>query len=84
VAIPPEVRLAYSLWRPTPLRRAHALERHLDTSARIEQPGAFVLGAVEGTVEAFELLGDELVLVGRGAGDEGALSGEECSRSSSA
>jgi tryptophan synthase beta chain len=35
VAIPPEVRLAYSLWRPTPLRRAHALERHLDTSARI-------------------------------------------------
>ncbi|MDT0347061.1 TrpB-like pyridoxal phosphate-dependent enzyme [Streptomyces litchfieldiae] len=35
IAIPQEVRDAYRLWRPTPLYRALALERHLDTPARI-------------------------------------------------
>src|SRR2546421_3247521 len=33
--IPDEVREAYKLWRPTPLFRAHRLERELDTPARI-------------------------------------------------
>src|SRR3954463_661130 len=35
VEIPEEVRRAYGLWRPTPLYRAHRLERALDTPARI-------------------------------------------------
>src|SRR3989440_3770889 len=35
VEIPEEVREAYKLWRPTPLFRAHRLERALDTPARI-------------------------------------------------
>src|ERR687886_1613108 len=35
VEIPPEVRDAYRLWRPTPLYRARRLERELDTPAHI-------------------------------------------------
>jgi len=35
VEIPEEVREAYKLWRPSPLFRAHRLERALDTPARI-------------------------------------------------
>src|SRR3954464_13128232 len=35
VEIPEPVREAYKLWRPTPLFRAHRLERELDTPARI-------------------------------------------------
>src|SRR3954451_2050028 len=35
IAIPDAVRDAYRLWRPTPLYRAHRLERELDTPARI-------------------------------------------------
>ena len=35
VEIPEPVRDAYKLWRPTPLYRAHRLERALDTPARI-------------------------------------------------
>src|SRR5436190_15624977 len=35
IDIPDEVREAYRLWRPTPLYRAHRLERELDTPARI-------------------------------------------------
>ena len=35
IPIPEEVRAAYRLWRPTPLYRAHRLERVLDTPARI-------------------------------------------------
>jgi tryptophan synthase beta chain len=35
VPIPEEVRAAYRLWRPTPLYRAHRLERALDTPAKI-------------------------------------------------
>src|ERR1700757_4914558 len=35
VEIPEEVREVYKLWRPTPLYRAHRLERALDTPAHI-------------------------------------------------
>jgi len=35
IDIPDEVRDIYKLWRPTPLYRAHRLERVLDTPARI-------------------------------------------------
>lgn len=35
IAIPEEVRDIYKLWRPTPLYRAHNLEKALDTPARI-------------------------------------------------
>jgi tryptophan synthase beta chain len=35
IEIPERVRDAYTLWRPTPLFRAHNLERALDTPARI-------------------------------------------------
>jgi tryptophan synthase beta chain len=35
VEIPEQVRDAYRLWRPTPLHRAHRLERELDTPAHI-------------------------------------------------
>jgi tryptophan synthase beta chain len=35
IDIPEEVRAIYRLWRPTPLYRAHRLERALDTPARI-------------------------------------------------
>src|SRR3954449_9412272 len=35
IEIPEEVREAYKLWRPTPLYRAHRLERALETPAHI-------------------------------------------------
>ncbi|MDQ7010967.1 MAG: TrpB-like pyridoxal phosphate-dependent enzyme, partial [Mariprofundaceae bacterium] len=35
IEIPGEVRKALTLWRPSPLFRAHRLEQHLDTPARI-------------------------------------------------
>lgn len=35
VEIPDEVREVYKLWRPTPLYRAHRLEKMLDTPAKI-------------------------------------------------
>src|SRR5881398_1022184 len=35
IEIPDEVREIYKLWRPTPLYRAHRLERALDTPAHI-------------------------------------------------
>ena len=35
IDIPEEVQAIYRLWRPTPLYRAHRLERALDTPARI-------------------------------------------------
>src|SRR5579884_4239743 len=35
VEIPDEVRDVYRLWRPSPLYRAHRLERALDTTAHI-------------------------------------------------
>ena len=35
IAIPDEVREIYRLWRPSPLVRAHRLERHLGTPAHI-------------------------------------------------
>lgn len=35
VEIPEEVREVYKLWRPTPLYRAHRLEKMLDTPAKI-------------------------------------------------
>jgi len=35
IEIPEEVRDIYRLWRPTPLFRAHRLEKALDTPARI-------------------------------------------------
>ncbi|MCB9745266.1 MAG: TrpB-like pyridoxal phosphate-dependent enzyme [Alphaproteobacteria bacterium] len=35
LSIPEELRAAYRLWRPTPLRRARALEAELGTPARI-------------------------------------------------
>ena len=42
----------------------------------VKQPGAFALLGVDGGVQALELAGDQLVLVGR-AGEHGALAGEE-------
>lgn len=35
IEIPPEVRELYKLWRPSPLYRAHGLEKALDTPCRI-------------------------------------------------
>jgi tryptophan synthase beta chain len=35
VPIPEEIQAVYRMWRPTPLYRAHRLERALDTPARI-------------------------------------------------
>jgi tryptophan synthase beta chain len=35
IEIPQEVREVYSIWRPTPLVRAHRLEKYLKTPARI-------------------------------------------------
>jgi tryptophan synthase beta chain len=35
IEIPPEVQELYKLWRPSPLYRAHRLERALDTPCRI-------------------------------------------------
>ncbi|HEY3192394.1 MAG TPA: TrpB-like pyridoxal phosphate-dependent enzyme [Solirubrobacterales bacterium] len=35
IAIPDQIRDIYRLWRPTPLLRAHRLERELDTPAHI-------------------------------------------------
>ncbi len=35
ITIPDEVRSIYAMWRPTPLYRAHGLEKALDTPAKI-------------------------------------------------
>ncbi len=35
IEIPDQVREVYKLWRPTPLFRAHGLEKELDTPAHI-------------------------------------------------
>src|SRR5687768_16398544 len=35
VDIPEDIQAIYRMWRPTPLYRAHRLERELDTPARI-------------------------------------------------
>ena len=35
ISVPDEVAAGYRMWRPTPLYRAHALERELDTPAEI-------------------------------------------------
>ncbi|MTI29478.1 TrpB-like pyridoxal phosphate-dependent enzyme [Xanthovirga aplysinae] len=35
ISIPDEVREIYKIWRPTPMFRAHSLEKALDTPARI-------------------------------------------------
>src|SRR5437763_14819014 len=35
ISVPDEVAAQYRMWRPTPLYRAHALERELDTPAEI-------------------------------------------------
>src|SRR3989339_1643600 len=47
IAIPEEVRELYKLYRPTPLIRAHRLEKFLDTPARIyyKYEGASPTGA---------------------------------------
>src|ERR671923_2273912 len=45
VAIPDAVRDAYRLWRPTPLHRAHRIERALGTAARVFYKHAGVLPA---------------------------------------
>ena len=43
----------------------------------VQQPGALALVAVQRGVEPSQLSGDQLVLVGRRAGDDGALAGDE-------
>src|SRR2546430_10367135 len=35
ISVPDEVAAGYRMWRPTPVYRAHALERELDTPAEI-------------------------------------------------
>jgi tryptophan synthase beta chain len=47
IEIPDPIRNIYKLWRPSPLHRARALERHLDTPARIfyKDEGASPLGS---------------------------------------
>ena len=45
----------------------------------VEQSGSLSLAALEGAVEALELGGDELVLIDWGAGDHGALGGDQLS-----
>src|SRR5215211_6818612 len=42
--------------------------------------GALAVGGLQGAVEVLELGGDELVLVGRGGGDDGALAGDQLAR----
>jgi len=39
IEIPEEVQEVYKLWRPTPLFRAHRLEKALDTPAKILSRG---------------------------------------------
>ncbi len=43
----------------------------------VQQPSAFGLGLIEFALQRGELGCDELVVVGRGRGDDGALAGEQ-------
>jgi tryptophan synthase beta chain len=79
IEIPEPVRDVYKLWRPTPLRRARALERLLDTPARIfyKDESAAPTGSFkpnEAVPEAFYIreAGARRIITGTGAGQWGS------------
>ncbi|WP_107082080.1 TrpB-like pyridoxal phosphate-dependent enzyme [Streptomyces caatingaensis] len=86
IAIPEEVRAAYRLWRPTPLYRALALERHLDTPAEIyfkyegaSPSGSHKLNSALAQAYYAKLEGHERLVTDTGAGQWGSALSMACS-----
>ncbi|HEX8648099.1 MAG TPA: TrpB-like pyridoxal phosphate-dependent enzyme [Thermoleophilaceae bacterium] len=79
VPIPPDVLQAYRMWRPTPLFRAHELEKHLDTTARIyfkyeggSPTGSFKLNTALAQAYYTKLEGHRRMVTDTGAGQWGS------------
>lgn len=86
ITIPEEVRSAYGLWRPTPLFRAHALERHLDTPAEIyfkyeaaSPSGSHKLNSALAQAYYARLEGVDRLVTDTGAGQWGSALSLACS-----
>lgn len=85
VPIPDEVREAYLRWRPTPLRRAHRLERLLDTPAHIyykyegtSPTGSHKLNTALAQVHYYKKAGITHLTTGTGAGQWGSALALAC------
>ncbi|GHI09779.1 tryptophan synthase beta chain [Streptomyces cellostaticus] len=86
ITIPEEVRAAYRLWRPTPLFRATALERHLDTPAEIyfkyegsSPSGSHKLNSALAQAYYARLEGVDRLVTDTGAGQWGSALSLACS-----
>ncbi len=86
ITIPEEVRAAYRLWRPTPLFRAHGLERHLDTPAEIyfkyegaSPSGSHKLNSALAQAYYAKLEGVDRLVTDTGAGQWGSALSLACS-----
>ncbi|MFF8424840.1 TrpB-like pyridoxal phosphate-dependent enzyme [Streptomyces sp. NPDC016566] len=85
VEIPAEVRAEYQRWRPTPLVRARALERVLDTPARIYYKyegangvGSHKLNSALAQAYYYKKSGVEHLTTGTGAGQWGSALAVAC------
>lgn len=85
IEIPDQVRLQYSRWRPTPLLRATALERHLGTPARIyykyegtSPSGSHKLNSALAQAYYYREAGIQELATGTGAGQWGTALAMAC------
>ncbi|MFD3613553.1 TrpB-like pyridoxal phosphate-dependent enzyme [Streptomyces atroolivaceus] len=85
VEIPDEVRRQYQRWRPTPLVRAHALERALDTPAHIyykyegaNAAGSHKLNSALAQAYYYKKAGVQELTTGTGAGQWGTALSMAC------
>jgi tryptophan synthase beta chain len=85
LAIPDEVRQRYEQWRPTPLRRAHAFERVLDTRCRLyykyeggNLSGSHKLNTAIAQAFYYQRAGAARLTVGTGAGQWGTAVAAAC------
>jgi tryptophan synthase beta chain len=83
--VPEEVMLRYRQWRPTPLRRAHAFERALDTRCRIyykyeggNLSGSHKLNTAVAQAFYYQRAGASCLTVATGAGQWGTAVAAAC------
>lgn len=85
IEIPEEVRAKYASWRPTPLLRARAFERELDTPARIyfkyegvSPSGSHKLNSAMAQAYYYRQAGIRELVTGTGAGQWGTALAMAC------
>ena len=85
IRIPDEVRREYQRWRPTPLIRAHALERELDTPAHLSYKyeganpaGSHKLNSALAQAYYYRAAGVTELVTGTGAGQWGTALAVAC------